>query len=209
MKPVNFLFFLFAAFILGCQSIAVKSTSPLTEVTFKDTVLIVDMGLNNEALLKATGKMITSYFHLPVKYVQRPIPTQAFVKQRKRYDSNIILKELKKLHSNNYKFVTGLTSLDISTKKNGVPDYGIFGLGAMDGSSCITSICRLRKNADKSLLYNRVYKVVLHEIGHNFGVPHCISNKPCFMKDAEGQIKTVDNEPMLMCDDCNKKKRIV
>lgn len=209
MKPANLFFFLFTTIVLGCHSDAVNSAPTATVVTSKDTVLIVDMELKDEALLKATGKMIASYYHLPIKYIHHPIPTAAFLKQRKRYDSNIILEELKKLHTNDYRFVAGLTSHDISTHKNGITDFGIFGLGSMDGGSCITSTCRLKRNADASLLYNRVYKVVLHEIGHNYGVPHCTNNNPCFMKDAKAQIKTVDHEPMQMCGDCIKKKRIL
>ena len=36
-------------------------------------------------------------------------------------------------------------------------------------------------------------KVVLHELGHNFGIPHCTKTEPCVMKDAVEKISTVDN----------------
>ena len=42
-------------------------------------------------------------------------------------------------------------------------------------------------------------KVVLHELGHNYGLPHCTSPYPCFMKAANGKISEVDEEPMDMC----------
>ena len=208
--PIAFFLLLLGSLLLGsCQSNSENASLVVRKPPHANTVLIVDLGLNNNQLMKAIGEKITSYYQLPVKYVQHPLPESAFLSARKRYDANAVLIELKKLHTPEYRFVAGLTSKDISMPKNGVPDFGIFGLGAMDGGSCISSICRLQKNADKQQLYNRIYKVVLHEIGHNFGVPHCTSPAPCFMKDAKAKIVTIDNEPLFMCTDCKKKKRTV
>jgi archaemetzincin len=51
----------------------------------------------------------------------------------------------------------------------------------------------------------RLFKIVVHEMGHNFGLPHC--PKPyCIMADANGKMK-LDRERRL-CDACKKKLKI-
>ena len=63
----------------------------------------------------------------------------------------------------------------------------------------------MKKGVSKFQLLERLEKVILHEIGHNYGLNHCTSPYPCFMKDANGKIKQVDSEPMDMCVECKKK----
>jgi archaemetzincin len=71
--------------------------------------------------------------------------------------------------------------VDISTTKNGIKDWGIMGLGYRPGKSCVVSDFRMAvKNRNQQF-----YKVVLHELGHTEGLPHC-KTKTCLMRDAEG-----------------------
>jgi archaemetzincin len=50
----------------------------------------------------------------------------------------------------------------------------------------------------------RLKKVSCHELGHNFGLPHC-PNKTCIMQDAAETIKTIDNVSLHLCDECKAK----
>ncbi len=50
----------------------------------------------------------------------------------------------------------------------------------------------------------RFKKVVLHEFGHNLGLPHCLDNH-CMMTSASEKISTIDNEKMALCAACKKK----
>lgn len=55
------------------------------------------------------------------------------------------------------------------------------GLGCRPGKSCVVSDFRMAvKNRNQQF-----YKVVLHELGHTEGLPHC-KTKTCLMRDAEG-----------------------
>lgn len=194
--------------IAGCGSSSGREQKSAETGIRSDTVLVVDLGLYNNQLLHKVGKQITLYYGLPVVFKSHSLPKSAFLPARARYDAPSLLQELKSLHLPQYRFVAGLTASDISMPKNSTPDFGIFGLGSMDGGSCISSIKRLKKNANQHQLEDRIFKVVLHEIGHNYGVPHCTNNLPCFMKDAKAKISTVDNEPMDMCASCKKKMKI-
>ena len=79
------------------------------------------------------------------------------------------------------------------------------GLGYRPGNSCVVSTFRL-KTTNKLLFYKRLEKVVLHELGHNLGLPHC-ENPKCVMTNAAEKISTVDNANALLCDACAKRIR--
>jgi archaemetzincin len=50
----------------------------------------------------------------------------------------------------------------------------------------------------------RLIKVCLHEMGHNFGLPHCESgDKKCLMRSANGTVKTIDEEEKYLCTVCS------
>lgn len=81
--------------------------------------------------------------------------------------------------------------------------WGIFGLGDCPGSVCIVSDCRLRTK-DTAEYRHRLRTVVLHEIGHNFGLPHC-PTPHCIMNDANERVATVDNSANDYCRACREK----
>jgi archaemetzincin len=45
--------------------------------------------------------------------------------------------------------------------------------------------------------------VVLHELGHNYGLEHC-TTPHCMMKDAQGKGANIENEPKQFCKKCRK-----
>ena len=73
------------------------------------------------------------------------------------------------------------------------------------GLPCVVSTYRLKRGrATKKKFFNRLVKVVNHELGHTFGLGHCpIRN--CLMEDAKGTIKTVDRETGKLCNLCKDK----
>ena len=92
--------------------------------------------------------------------------------------------------------IFGLTAVDISTTKDDVKDCGIFGLGTLDGATCVISTFRLgARKASAAKRIERLIKVVNHEIGHTFGLDHC-PTPHCLMEDAKG---TVDSEDGGFC----------
>lgn len=114
--------------------------------------------------------------------ISKPIdlPKNAYVKKRNRYRADTIIEMLRDQRQEDTISV-GLTHFDISTTKDDIKDWGVMGLGYRPGSSCVISTFRLKKDNRNSQLI----KVVLHEIGHTLGLPHC-KNKWCIMRDAEG-----------------------
>lgn len=80
------------------------------------------------------------------------------------------------------------------------------GLAYCPGNSCVVSGFRLKhKNEEKH--FGRFKKVVIHELGHNFGLPHC-ADKNCVMTDAVEKITTIDNAKPDLCNKCKQKLNI-
>lgn len=168
-----------------------------------DTILLVSIAFEENKLIIPIINKVTSFYHIPVKHIIAPIPAIAYYKKRNRYRADSVLNYLEALNNGRYRFVAGLTSKDISCTNGAISDWGVFGLGSLSGKGSVTSSFRLKKNASFGLLTQRIQKVVLHEIGHNYGLNHCISPYPCFMKAANGKISEVDNEPMDLCKICH------
>ena len=104
----------------------------------------------------------------------------SYYKPRNRYRADSIIKSLKD-NIGKDSLIVGLSNHDISTTYKGVEDWGVMGLGYRPGKSCVVSDFRMsRKNRNQQF-----YKVVLHELGHTEGLPHC-ETKTCLMRDAEG-----------------------
>ena len=123
-----------------------------------------------------------------------PFPTEAWYQPRNRYRADILLKHLRKMAGNDTVMV-GLSQKDISTEKGKIKDWGVMGLGYQPGKACVVSTFRL-SDKNRSAQF---YKVVLHELGHTQGLPHC-PGKSCFMRDAEGG-NPLDDE-IAFCASC-------
>ena len=137
---------------------------------------------------------------------EQKLPDFAFYKPRNRYKADSLLKYLKIKLPKECDYILGITGKDISTKDETHEDWGVFGLGFIGGPSCVVSDFRLKKSAtDKHHLQERLIKVVLHELGHTLGLPHCTADKKCLMEDADGTIKSVDREEKYLCESCKKK----
>ena len=131
-----------------------------------------------------------------------PLPADAWYAPRSRYRADKLLNHLDKLADTRFKIVIGVTAKDISTTKGEHEDWGIFGLGEIGGTSCVISTFRLgARGAEEAQLKERLWKVVVHEVGHVMGLQHC-PHPGCVMQDAESSIATVDGETGKFCDDC-------
>jgi archaemetzincin len=132
------------------------------------------------------------------------LPSSAFYTIRNRYRADSLIRFLNKF-GNADTVVIGMTSKDISTTKETIQDWGVMGLGYCPGNACVISTFRLRKKNSAE----QFYKVVIHELGHTQGLPHC-TNKTCYMRDAEGG-NPIDEE-VDFCKPCKaflKNKRLL
>lgn len=129
----------------------------------------------------------------------------------KRYAASSVIKHLKEVMPDTVQYIVGITNEDIYTTKKDKwgnirkPEstykiWGILGLGYKPGKSCIISTARLYSDNEYQYM-ERIIKITLHEIGHNYGLDHC-TDKNCLMTDAAERISTVDNAKNHLCSKC-------
>jgi archaemetzincin len=132
-----------------------------------------------------------------------------------RYRADSLLNDLRRTIPPNFDYIVGLTDQLISctnrNKKGDIEqplwlnvDWQIFGYGFRPGKSCVVSMASYTiDNQDIKLVKSRIRKVVLHEIGHNLGLDHCL-DKDCFMRqvDLRFALKSLDAKKEELCINC-------
>ena len=81
----------------------------------------------------------------------------------------------------------------------------VFGEAQLNGKHSLVSVCRLHEEfysgiSDDELLFQRTMKEILHELGHCFGLLHCI-DWDCVMHSSQG-IEEVDIKGNFYCKVC-------
>ena len=165
--------------------------------------------------LQFIQKELYAFFKVPVIILNEKEMPASFVNRSKgeRYSADSIIKWLAHTAPDSITKVVGLTHKDIFTtvKENGhikepqskYAVWGIFGLGYQPGRSSVISDHRLQ-TSDPSRFRHRIRTVVIHELGHNQGLPHCPTPK-CIMNNANERIQTVDLSADTYCSVCKSR----
>ena len=122
------------------------------------------------------------------------LPKEHYNRERKRYSGTGLLKDLSKLRKGNV--VLGLTDKIIFKANELSPTYGIFGVSPVGAYVAVISSTR---PSGKQHSNDHLVKLMMHELGHSFGLNHC-SNQHCFMVDAEHGNKF--SQTPSFCNDC-------
>jgi archaemetzincin len=162
------------------------------------------LGKADQALIAPIGRGFERVFGFTVKTLDpMPLPADAWYPKRKRYRAEKLLDHLltEVLPTAGCNAVMGFASVDISTTKDDIDDWGILGLAYVDGGVGVVSSFRMKRGKiAKRKVMQRAIKVANHELGHVLGLPHMDGGPECMMNDAHGTIKTVDKEHGGMCD---------
>ena len=173
----------------------------------KPMVIFQPLQFSDVGILRYLADSVEKFYPVDVVIADKKnFPGSFYYKPRSRYRADSTIKWLKKIKPDSARSIVGITNEDISVNKGTHKDYGVMGLGYKPGVSCIVSTFRLRKTAaSKQHFQQRLFKVVVHEMGHNFGLSHC-PDETCIMVDADGQMK-LDKEKDL-CESCKVRLRI-
>ena len=107
------------------------------------------------------------------------LPEKYYYAPRDRYSGRGLLKDLSQYKRGTIVF--GLTNEVIYEPNEKSPTFGIFGIGSVGGHVAVISstLPSRKKHSDEHLV-----KLMMHELGHSFGLNHC-KDEHCFMVDAE------------------------
>lgn len=131
---------------------------------------------------------------------EKPLPDSAYYPARNRHRADALLNYLDEVSA--YTRVVGVAAGDISATKGFTRDWGIFGLGTINGRSCVLSGFRLqREKVGRARYLERLRRVAVHELGHTFGLQHCTTGG-CLMRDMAGKVVTLDASDGRFCERC-------
>jgi archaemetzincin len=177
--------------VIGCKN---KSSSPVPKAAEKDTIYILPLGKIPAASTAEVYRKLEPHFSEIILLPAESIPASSWYAPRKRHRADSIIEWLRDRAAPHEKYLA-LTNVDISTTKGEIKDYGVMGLGFRPGRAAVASSYRLK---DK----NNFYKVAIHELGHNSGLPHC-EDRTCYLRNAKGGDHT--SEEKSFCSDCQQK----
>jgi len=167
----------------------------------KKVIAIMPFGYVNVEYIKHIQTTIKEFYGYETKVLPEVKPMNDILSSSKRYyDADKILD---KYHNTNYLLI--LTNHNISYKSDKYPELEIFGLGVIGGKSCIVSTFQLEGGVSYNRFIDRLNKVVLHELGHNFGLRHCKNDSHCLMTNTKGTLEELDGEEFKFCDKCKTK----
>jgi archaemetzincin len=189
------------AFLIGGPTETAFAQGPPT----RGRVVIVPLGAVSALEITVVQRALLAFYALDVSAVApHALARSAYYPKRGRYRAERLLTQLEHDADASALRVLGLASVDISTTKGKVEDWGILGLASLDGRVGVLSSFRCRRGARSAeQVAHRLGKTAVHELGHTFGLEHC-SGVACLMRDGRGSVFTTDGDYDL-CANCREK----
>ncbi|MDI6733399.1 MAG: archaemetzincin family Zn-dependent metalloprotease [Planctomycetota bacterium] len=177
-----------------------------------DYIYLTALGGLQEGVLDLVQNIITTRINLPpcsehsepIKTLSPlPSPDYAYLEKRNQYDASKILEQISHSLPQDGIKIIALTELDLGTL---VLSY-VFGLAELEGKAVVVSTCRLRQEfyrlpRNDALLLERLSKEILHELGHSFGLVHCL--QPYCVMSRSTTINQIDTKMQDFCPRCRE-----
>lgn len=165
-------------------------------------IVLITFGQFEPGLLSDIASDINQEFHLPVTILEKKIDFADFYSPvRRQYDGNKLLKMIEEMDCQGSLKKIGLFRIDLYIP---ILTY-IFGQAIYKGNSGVVSLYRLRNEqyglvSDHELLAIRFRKVIIHELGHAFGLKHCLVPN-CVMRSST-YVEDIDQKQKHFCVNC-------
>lgn len=168
-------------------------------------ILLISHGNFEKDFLEKLINEIVHEYRFPVYIEESRLDLSEFYDSlRRQYDGNKLLQEIESKLSPQHIKKVGLFRVDLF-----IPIFTyIFGQAALNGNTGIASLYRLRNEQygmkkDQELLLNRFRKVIIHELGHTFGLIHCY--KPGCVMRSSTYVEDIDQKSHNLCTGCRNK----
>ena len=130
-----------------------------------------------------------------------PVPEGCYESGRGQFISTKVLREMMREVPEDTGKMLGLIDRDLC-----IPILTfVFGEAQLGGTASIVSLARLRQEfhglpPDREILYERLFKECLHEVGHTYGLVHC-PDRRCTMY-LSNTVTDVDRKGAAYCASC-------
>lgn len=170
----------------------------------KQPIILLTFGQFEPALLGDIEYDINQEFNSQVIFKEQKLEMEEFYDQsRRQYDGNRLLRVIDALE-----YPVGVKKMGLFRVDLYIPILTyIFGQAIYNGNSGIASLYRLRNEqygleSDNELLVSRFRKVILHELGHTFGLKHCLVPN-CVMRSST-YVEDIDQKQRHFCTNCQQ-----
>lgn len=172
------------------------------------SIILITCGHFDKSITTSIANDIQQLFHYPVLVRECSFDIANFYDAgRRQYDANQVMK----LVSERVPYYTfkaiGVFRVDLFIP---ILTY-IFGQAVLNGNIGIASLYRLRNELyglppNQLLMIERFRKVVIHELGHTFGLIHCLTTN-CIMRSST-YVEDIDQKELRFCPSCQAKLHV-
>lgn len=153
-------------------------------------------------ILHEIGATLGRTFHAPVHFLPEVDTTeQSYDHSRGQHNSSSILVMLNSIIPTDHARIIGITTADLF-----IPIFTfVFGEAQIDGPAAVVSGQRLTNEyygmeANNLIYYERLLKECTHELGHTYGLRHCLSDG-CVMRKST-YVEDIDFKTSEFCPEC-------
>lgn len=167
-------------------------------------IILLNYGRFEKDFLQSIADDIFNVYAHPVIIKESMIDLdQYYDASRRQYNGNLLLKEVDSLIFQDARKKMGLFRVDLFIP---ILTY-IFGQAVFKGNSGIASLYRLKNEQygmepDEDLLFERFRKVIIHELGHTFGLIHC--HVPTCVMRSSTYVEDIDQKSHEPCSKCRQ-----
>lgn len=162
-------------------------------------IALQPLGQLNVAFLPRLALDLAAVFSEPCRLlVAKPLPRQALDLRREQYVATLLLDFLRRTRSVGPGRVLAIAEVDLYADGLNF----VFGQAEMPGRVAVISLHRLLPGsaADAEILYRRTLVEAVHELGHTYGLAHCLQPR-CVMRFSNSLADT-DLKSATFCPDC-------
>jgi archaemetzincin len=167
-------------------------------------IYIVPIELDDHTYLEKMERFIFETFHKATKIEEMQIDlARAFDPNRIQHNSSLILQQLIRQPPPDADKVLGVLDVDLF-----IPILTfVFGEAQLQGIGAVVSTHRLHNHfyglpESRELTTDRLLKEAVHELGHTFGLIHCL--QPRCVMNASTYVENIDQKPVEFCTLCQK-----
>jgi archaemetzincin len=167
-------------------------------------ITLISFGYFGREILEKAADSVGQEFNCLVGIKEGHIDLSEFYDSaRRQYNGNNLLKQVDAVSLPDSYKTLGIFNVDLF-----IPILTfIFGQAFLGGRTGIASIYRLDNErygmvGDNQILLNRLTKEIIHELGHTFGLIHCL-NPSCVMRSST-YVEDIDQKTQNLCSKCKE-----